>query len=131
MDSSYCRKSYQIQASYFAQLDYSIGVWLKNNTPANTVVAVYQAGGIRWFGERQIIDFGAITDYSTHGTIDTPQGRVKLLRERHADYIAAFGDNWLDGSACSLKDHNYFERVPLQCRGLWKINKDALKSVEP
>jgi hypothetical protein len=131
MDSSYCRKSYQIQASYFAQLDYSIGAWLKNNTPANTVVAVYQAGGIRWFGERQIIDLGAVTDYSTHGIVDTPQGRVQLIRERNADYVASFGDEWLDGSACSLKDHKYFERVPLQCRGLWKINKDALKSVEP
>lgn len=71
-DHGYCRRSYAIKAQYFWTLDYSIGAWLHQNTPAGTRVALFQAGGIRFFGERPIIDLAAFTDHTIFEVSERP-----------------------------------------------------------
>jgi len=121
-------RAYVAKGHYFFNLDYKIGIWLKQNTPRETVVATFQAGGVRFFGERNIIDLGAITDPSTYKAYRREESTVKLLLDRNADYIAPFGDDYLAPDGFSLRDGALFERIPLECRGLFRIKKAALRA---
>ena len=118
---------FQIMSNYFHFLDYSIGEWLAKNTPPGTTVALYQAGGIKFFGNRTVIDGGAVTD---HTMLPYRQGKKSMavaIVERDADYVAPFGDDWLASAGLHMRDPRFFTLVNLRCRGLYKVNKPALR----
>jgi arabinofuranosyltransferase len=123
-DYSYHVKAYNIKAQYFYHLDYKIGMWLKQNTPPDTRAVAFQAGGIKFFSERYLVDMGGVTDH----TIDREK-KIETILKRDVDYIASFGDGWLDREGFSLSDRRYFERIPLQCRGLYKV-KNTFKNLK-
>ena len=127
-DHSFCRHSYAFKGCYFRDLDYVIGYWLKQNSQPNARVLLYQAGGIAFFGERRIIDMWAVTDHTMERYLKMPGGTLQALVDREADYVASFGDDRLDSDGVSLGDTNLFTRVPLRCRGLYKVNKPAVRA---
>ena len=88
---------------------------------------VYQAGGIKYFGDREIVDVGVCTDHTTMPYMSMKRGKLKLIIERKVDYIASFGDDWLDPEGISLSDTRFFIRIPVRCRGLFKVNKENIK----
>ena len=115
-------------ARYFDRLDYSIGKWLANNTPPETKVALNQAGGIKFFSDRETIDLVGLTDHTLLPYINGPLNPAQALVDRDVDYIASFGDDWLSRWGLDMRDATLFTRVPLRCRGLYKINKPALRT---
>ena len=115
-------------ANYFHSLDYSIGEWLAKNTPSDTTVALYQADGIKFFGNRTIIDGGAVTDHTMLPYLQGKKSLAAAIVERDADYIAPFGDEWLAADGLHMRDPRFFTPVNLRCRGLFKINKPALRA---
>lgn len=108
-------QGYQTRASYFYHLDYVIGLWLKQNTPPNTVLAVYQAGGPKFFGECRVIDLGGVAHDQTKPYIRAGMCG-KAIVDFNVDYVAAFGDDWMASEGIRMSDTNLFERVPLDCR---------------
>lgn len=48
--------------------------------------------------------------------------------DRKADYIASFGDEWLSGYGLHMRDRRFFTPVNIRCRGLYKVNKEALRA---
>jgi hypothetical protein len=116
---------YRIMSRYFYNLDYQIGEWLNKNTPPDTCVALYQAGGIAFFSHRRIVDSGCVTDHTLRPYLKR-DAFTEAMVERGADYVASFGDEWLAGEGLHMRDRRFFTPVPLQCRGLYKINKPAL-----
>jgi hypothetical protein len=127
-DHGFRRRSYIVKSQYFYALDYTIGLWLQQNTPPSTRVALYQAGGIRFFSGRPVIDLGAVTDYEKRKYWSDTHGKLRAIVEGGADYVASFGDDWLDKEGVSLRDEKIFTRVPLQCRGLFKVNRPAARA---
>jgi hypothetical protein len=115
---------YQMKARYFYNLDYKIGEWLAKNTPTNTRVALYQAGGIAFFGRRHIIDCDGITDHTVWPHL-ARRAVSDLIAERGADFVASFGAEWLQCEGVLMTDERFFRQVPLQCRGLYQVNKPA------
>lgn len=118
---------FRIMSNYFHFLDYSIGEWLAKNTPKETKVALYQAGGIKFFGNRTIIDGGAVTDHTMRPYAKKKKEMAVAIVERDADYVAPFGDEWLASSGLHMRDPRFFTPVNLRCRGLYKVNKPALR----
>lgn len=116
---------YQVMAKYFSSLDYQIGEWLVKNTPPDTCVALFQAGGIAFFGRRRIIDGGGVTEHTIWPYLKRG-AFCEAMVERGADYVAPFGDEWLVSEGVHMRDTRFFSPVPLRCRGLYKINKTAL-----
>jgi len=55
-------------------------------------------------------------------------GKIRALLDRGADYVASFGDDWFDAEGASLRDPALFTRVPLNCRGLFRVNRDAVRA---
>ena len=127
-DAKYQLRLFTNMAAHFNILDYSIGRWLKSNTPPDTVVALYQAGGIKFFGQREIIDGGGVTDHTMFPYLKGPKNLLWAIVERKADYIASFGDEWLSGYGLHMRDRRFFTPVNIRCRGLYKVNKEALKA---
>ena len=126
LDYSWYIQSYQSKARYFHRLDYSIGEWLARNTSPTCRVALYQAGGIKFFSDRYVIDGGGVTEhtiwqYLKRGTF------AQAIIDRKADYVASFGDEWLAPEGVSMNDTRFFRRVDLPCRGLFEVvNRDGL-----
>lgn len=116
---------YRIMSQYFYNLDYQIGEWLAKNTPPDTCVALFQAGGIGFFGRRRIIDGGAVTEHTIWPYLKR-KAYSEAMVDRGADYVASFGDEWLVYEGLNMRDARFFTQVPLRCRGLYKINKPAL-----
>jgi hypothetical protein len=69
-----------------------IGVWLEYNTPENAVLAVHDAGALRFFSERSIIDLaGLVTPGIVHGNMTVVQTLV-YLRHQGCDYFVFFDE---------------------------------------
>ncbi len=118
---------YRIMSQYFYMLDYQIGEVLAKHTPPTTRVALYQAGGIAFFGRRYIIDGGGVTEHTIWPYIRGEKTFGQALVDRDADFIASFGDDWLKNEGLLMTDTRFFTRIPLRCRGLYKVNKSALR----
>lgn len=127
-DAKYQLRLFKNMAAHFNILDYSIGKWLKSNTSPDTVVVLYQAGGIKFFGNRIIVDGGGVTDHTMFPYLKGPKNLLQAIVDRKADYIASFGDEWLSRFGLHMQDPRFFTPVRLRCRGLYKINKPALKA---
>ena len=117
---------YRFMSRYFYSLDYKIGEWLRDNTPKDTVVALYQAGAIKYFGNREIVDYVGLTDHTIWPYIKGPKNFAQALVDRNVDYVASFGEEWLASLGLDMRDTRFFTRVPLQCRGLYKVKKAEL-----
>ena len=115
-------------AKYFDRLDYSIGKWLAANTPQDAKVALNQAGGIKFFSDRETIDLVGLTDHTLLPYVKGPLNPAQALIDRDVDYIASFGDDWLAQWGLDMRNRQLFTRVPLVCRGLYKVNKPALRA---
>ena len=115
-------------ARYFDRLDYSIGKWLADNTTPQAKVALNQAGGIKFFSDRETIDLVGLTDHTLFPYIKGPLNPALALVDRDVDYIASFGEDWLAAWGLDMRNTNLFTRIPLNCRGLYKVNKPALRS---
>lgn len=127
LDYSHYRNHYRIMSRYFYVLDYQIGEALAKHTPPSTKVALYQAGGIAFFSRRYIIDGGGVTEHTIWPYIKGEKTFGEALVDRDADYIASFGDDWLKKEGLLMTDTRFFTQIPLRCRGLYKINKPALR----
>jgi hypothetical protein len=67
-------------------------LWIRDHTPADTVVAAHDIGAIGFFGGRRMVDLGGVTDLDA---LDLLSGRTSLpdyLRKKHADLLMTFYD---------------------------------------
>jgi hypothetical protein len=70
-----------------------IGKWLAENTPENATIAMVDAGGIAFFGNRTTIDLvGLTTPDMVHLNL-TPREKLNYIRDRNCSYIVTF-DAW-------------------------------------
>jgi len=118
---------YRVMSKYFYHLDYQIGEWLAKNTPPETTVALFQAGGIAFFSRRRIIDGGGVTEHTIWPYLKR-QAFLEAMVDRDADFVASFGPDWLKQEGVLMTDTRYFRQIPLACRGLYAINKPALRA---
>ena len=119
---------FNLMSRYFRQLDYVIGEWLAKNTPTDARVALFQAGGIKFFSNRFIVDGGGVTDHTMFPYLKGGLGMGQALVDRGVDYVAPFGEEWLASEGLDMRDTRFFTCVPLPCRGLYRVNKPALKA---
>ncbi len=75
-----------------------IGIWLRYNTPENAVLAVHDAGALRFFSERSIIDLaGLVTPGVVHGNMTVEQTLI-YLRHQGCDYFVFFDELFVYGA---------------------------------
>ncbi|MCK5303551.1 MAG: hypothetical protein KAJ96_10450, partial [Candidatus Thorarchaeota archaeon] len=77
----------------------TIGEWIEENTPEDAVLAICDAGAVRFFGNRAIIDIiGLVTPDIVHGNMTTLE-TLQYMYDRGCDYIVFFDDwFWVFGS---------------------------------
>ncbi len=69
-----------------------IGLWLRENTPENAVLAIHDAGALRFFSDRSVIDLaGLITPAITHGNMTEVETLV-YLRNQGCNYFVFFDE---------------------------------------
>ena len=89
--------SYISQATFFSKavgnindMQVNIGNWLDENTPPDAVIATHDAGALRFFSGRSIIDLaGLVSPYIIHGNL-TDREQVRYLYNRRCNYIVFF-----------------------------------------
>jgi hypothetical protein len=74
-----------------------IGQWIRENTPEDAVLAIHDAGALKLFSERRIIDLaGLITPEITFGNMTRPE-KLVYLKEEGCEYFVFFDrlfTNW-------------------------------------
>jgi hypothetical protein len=90
---------YMDQATYYGKavktvndLQVSIGLWLAENTPEDAVFATHDAGALRFFSNRSMIDLaGLVSPDIVHGNMTTQQ-TLSYLRNHGCNYIVYFDE---------------------------------------
>ena len=90
---------YLFQASFYGnavkninEQQVYIGNWLKANTPEDAVLAIHDAGALRFFSERVIIDMARlISPDITHGNM-TRREELVYLKEHNCTHFVFFND---------------------------------------
>jgi hypothetical protein len=86
------------------------GLWIRDNTPADAIVGVNDAGAIRYFGDRRTIDLIGINNQ------DLAFARVSVLDDlNRCDWLAIFPDWFRDDGAFIRKEFSLATviRVPV------------------
>lgn len=108
----------------------ALGLWMKDNLPADTTVAVTDIGAIAYFSNLHILDVGGlidpkfVEDYSLKGR--TPE----YIREHGAHYVVMAHDanDPKCGNALFLFHNPAFREIPLHTTGIdyprWKLGND-------
>lgn len=81
-----------MNVSYVYQQPYQMGLWLRDNTPEDALIAVHDVGLMRYIGERNTLDMVGLTTPNAASYWRNGPGSVAefLLNER-PDYIASYG----------------------------------------
>jgi hypothetical protein len=91
--------SYTSQAPFYGKavgnindMQVTIGRWLYENTPPDAVFATHDAGALRYFSNRTMIDFaGLVSPDIVHGNL-TDLEKIQYLHDHGCDYIVFFPD---------------------------------------
>jgi hypothetical protein len=91
--------SYQFQADFFGnavkninEQQVNIGLWLQENTSEDAVLAIHDAGALRFFSNRTIIDLaGLISPDITHGD-RTREAEIQYLHDHGCEYFVFFNE---------------------------------------
>jgi hypothetical protein len=78
----------------------AVAKWIRANTPSDTVVAAHDIGALGFFGERQIIDLGGVTDLDAVALLSGAVPLSAYLRQKEADLLMTMPDFYpgaLDG----------------------------------
>jgi hypothetical protein len=71
-----------------------VGVWLREHTPGDSLVALEPIGAIGFYSGRRVLDLGGLIDPGVwpflSGGYSDGQAIARLLRERHADYLVDY-----------------------------------------
>lgn len=70
----------------------ALGYWVNEHTPSGALIAAGDAGAIKYFGRREILDLIGLNSHEILG-----RNPFDLIRERRADYIIAFPSTTTDG----------------------------------
>ncbi len=69
-----------------------LGYWLAENTPQDAVFATHDAGALRFFSNRTMIDLaGLVSPDMIHGNL-TPQEKMQYLCDHGCDYFVFFDE---------------------------------------
>jgi len=90
---------YMFQANFFGnsvkninEQQVHIGYWLRNNTPQDAVLAIHDAGALRFFSNRTVMDIaGLVSPQIAHGHMTNTE-LVLYLRDHGCDYFVFFDD---------------------------------------
>jgi hypothetical protein len=89
--------SYSYQATFYGKavgnindMQVKIGLWLNENTPPDAVFATHDAGALRYFSNRTLIDLaGLVSPDIIHGNM-TDSEKMQYLHDRGCNYIVFF-----------------------------------------
>jgi hypothetical protein len=91
--------SYSFQATFYGKaagnindMQVEIGLWLDENTPPDAVFATHDAGALRYFSNRTMIDHaGLVSPDIVHGNM-SPEEKIQYLHDRGCNYVVFFPD---------------------------------------
>jgi hypothetical protein len=126
-DAQWQAGRYQIMGERYHRLDSQIGIWIGENTRPSARIGLYQAGAIKFFGDRYIVDFAGLIDRSVPDEL-RQKGALRLILDKDIDYIAPFGTERLERYGADIRDERFFTRVEIpESRGLVKVRKRAIR----
>jgi 4-amino-4-deoxy-L-arabinose transferase-like glycosyltransferase len=122
-DAKWQAGTYQAMGEYFHQMDGQVGVWIKKHTVPDVRIGLFQAGGVKFYGERDVIDFTGLIDYSILAEL-RQKGALRVILEKDIDYIAPFGNRCLDKYGVDVRDTRFFSKNRLpESRGVVRVKK--------
>ncbi|GAB4309581.1 MAG: hypothetical protein Kow00117_02970 [Phototrophicales bacterium] len=70
---------------------YPMAIWLRDNTPPNSIIAVHDVGMMRYIGERHTLDMvGLTTPGAANYWRNGPGAVAEFVMNNHPNYIAAY-----------------------------------------
>ena len=84
--------NYGKAAGNINDMQVQMGYWLKENTPPDAVLAIHDAGAIRFFSNRRVIDLaGLVSPEIIHGNMTTRE-KMQYLRDEGCNYFVFFDE---------------------------------------
>ncbi|MGJ3238197.1 MAG: hypothetical protein ACFE0Q_05775 [Anaerolineae bacterium] len=83
---------YALNVAYVYQQPYQMALWLRDNTPPDSVIAVHDVGLMRYHGDRSTLDLVGLTTPNAAAYWRNGPGSVaEFLLSHQPDYIASYG----------------------------------------
>lgn len=83
---------HRANVGYVYQQPYQMALWLRDNTPEGSVVAVHDVGLMRYMGERETLDMvGLTTPNAAQSWRNGPGSVAEFLINQQPNYIASYG----------------------------------------
>jgi hypothetical protein len=68
-------------------------LWIKNNTPLDSIIAAHDIGALGYFGDRFVIDLAGLINKDVVPIVTNPRELTKYLKKSEAEYLMIF-PNW-------------------------------------
>jgi hypothetical protein len=99
--------AYRVDVSIIDQEQVASALWIRDNLPADQLLAIHDIGAVGYFAPRNIIDVAGLVSPEIIPIILEPDAVWELLRQRDARYLMAFpdqipGDDEHDPHLCPL-----------------------------
>jgi hypothetical protein len=82
------RQAFSDHVAHINSVHVAAGRWIADSLPRDAVVAAFDIGAVKYFGHREIIDLGGLTDANLAEDYLYPRQAARLLRERDATHLA-------------------------------------------
>lgn len=82
------RQAFEDHVTHINRVHVAAGRWIADSLPPDAVVAAFDIGAIKYFGRRETLDLGGLTDASFAGDYLYPGCTSLFLRERGATHLA-------------------------------------------
>jgi len=87
-------------------------LWIRENTPAGSVVAAHDIGALGFFGNRRIVDLGGVTDLDALALLSGKTDLQKYLQLKQTDLLMTFDDTYPHDLAGCIPMHTADEISP-------------------
>lgn len=125
-DALWASRVYGASAEHYARLDGAVGVWLARNTPPDAVVGLHNAGYVKWFGGRKVVDFAGLVTTGMHEKLEK-DGFLRTVHDTGVTHFAYHGDDFPRNYGLPrMSQSPYFERTSAPGRGVYVVRRDLL-----
>ncbi len=83
---------YAANVRYINEYQVATAFWLREHTPPGAVVATHDIGAIGYFGDRQVLDLGGLTQPEIVPLLSDQQALVAYLKQQRVGYVVMFPD---------------------------------------
>lgn len=108
-----------------------MSLWIRDNTPAGSVIAAHDIGALGFWSNRRIVDLGGVTDLDAIPLLSGKTSLRNYLQVKQADFLMTFADSYLHDLEGCVPLHSADELPPALAERMllfdWRLSCSDLR----